>query len=394
MRVVRTITIERKNSGPVMRKDSGWQAVSDGEYRFPEVRPDQTNALTVHPGVVQKISNVTNIRDTGQILDLGGGVQVAGVLFDGDLGIDGVVKGASPTGAPARDQIGYVQLTPAKSGSLLPAQYQQLISQAGPLGGTIDCVLSVGGGGQLMKLGRVGVGVTSGMGGPEFVMTAGQPAISARRTMVVSAADRSGYGPRGGGQGSRRTVDPGRTSTGPAAAYLTLPVCRSGGSQHAGHPRLRLRHRACHWDPADLLSTAQNRSHRSRSYYQQSRPGSRRSVFAGQFGGLLPADRLRRAVPQCRLPDRHPGGNYKLVLPSPSFPVTVGQRTISEAGGVRSYADYTGSTATLAIDTSAPVQRTFQLKDVNLATTSTLMGEVISSPHGGPAANAATAVTV
>jgi hypothetical protein len=40
------------------------------------------------------------------------------------------------------------------------------------LGGTIDCVLDVGRSGQLMKLGRVGVGVTQGMGGAEFVMTA------------------------------------------------------------------------------------------------------------------------------------------------------------------------------------------------------------------------------
>jgi hypothetical protein len=71
------------------------------------------------------------------------------------------------------------------------------------------------------------------------------------------------------------------------------------------------------------------------------------------------------------------GGAIKLHLPSPSFPVTVGQRTISEAGGVRAYADYTGATATIAIDTAAPVSWAFHLQDVNVATSSTLMGEVI-----------------
>jgi hypothetical protein len=33
VRVVRTITIQRKNTGVVARHDSGWQAASDGEYR-------------------------------------------------------------------------------------------------------------------------------------------------------------------------------------------------------------------------------------------------------------------------------------------------------------------------------------------------------------------------
>ena len=106
--MVRTITIDRKNTGVVTRHDSGWQASSDGVYDF------TGSTLTVHPGVVQKIVNVINIRDTGQLIDVGGGVQVAGVFFDGDLVIDGIAKGAGSDGVPAQNQIGYTHADNAK----------------------------------------------------------------------------------------------------------------------------------------------------------------------------------------------------------------------------------------------------------------------------------------
>jgi hypothetical protein len=372
VRVVRTITIDRKNSGVVVRKDSGWQAVSDGEYLFPGV------GLTTHPGVVQKISNVTNIRDTGQFVDVGGGAQVASVLFDGDLKIDGVVKGASPAGVPARDQIGYVQLTPAASGSLLPTQYQQLINTAGPLGGTIDCVLSVGGGGQLMKLGRVGVGVTQGMGGPEFVMTAwGSPQFSQ------------------GGQWSFLRQTGAGTAPEVIDKDLGVPLIRAGAAPTP--PPLSSPYRFA--DPVDLTTPDTPAS----DYGIVHATGTQRVFFLRPKIEAAAADHITSTVtpiladpyslansvgffprtdsaipfPSATYALVIAGGNYKLQLPSPSFPVTVGQRTISEAGGVRSYADYTGSVAQLVIDTAAPVPWTFQLQDVNLATSSNLLGEVI-----------------
>jgi hypothetical protein len=71
------------------------------------------------------------------------------------------------------------------------------------------------------------------------------------------------------------------------------------------------------------------------------------------------------------------GGNYRLELPAPSFPVTIGQRTISEAAGVRTYVDYAGAMAEVVIDTAAAVPWKFQLKDVNFAASSGLLGEVM-----------------
>jgi hypothetical protein len=371
VRVVRTITIQRKNSGVIVRKDSGWQAASDGDYLFPGV------GLTTHPGVVRKIVNVTNIRDTGQFIDLSGGVQVAGVRFDGDLQIEHAVKGAAAAGVPARDQIGYVQLTPAASGSLTSVQYEQLIQKAGPLGGAIDCVLNVGASAQLMKLGRVGVGVTQGMGGPEFVMTAwGSPQFPQggqwsflRQTGAGSAPEvvdkdlgvpliRAGAAPVAPPLTSPyRFADPVDLST-PTAPASDYGIVHATGTQRVFFPRPKIEANS------DRITST--------------RPPFLADPYSlANSVGFFP--RIDAAVP---FPDANyaiviSGGDYRLQLPSPSFPVTVGQRTIAEAGGVRSYADYGGAVAELTIDTAAPVPWSFQLKDVNLATSSTLLGEVI-----------------
>jgi hypothetical protein len=372
VRVVRTITIDRKNSGSIVRKDSGWQAVSDGEYIFPGV------GLTTHPGVIRRISNVTNIRDTGQFIDVGAGVQVAGVLFDGDLCIEGVVKGASSSGVPARDQVGYVQLTPVSSGSLLPAQYQQLIATAGALGGNIDCVLNIGGSGQLMKLGRVGVGVTQGLGGPEFVMTAwGSPLFPPGGQWSFLRQTGAGAAPevveqdlgvpliRAGVASSPpaltspyRFADPVDLST-PATPASDYGIVHATGTQRVFFPRPKIEASA----PDRITSTVA-------------------PILADPYSlanslGYFPRTDSAIPFPSANYALIISGGNYRLQLPSPSFPVTIGQRTLSEASGVRSYADYAGSVVELLIDTSAPVPWRFKIQNVNIGMSSGLLGEVM-----------------
>ena len=372
VRVVRTITIDRKNSGTVVRRDSGWQAASDGEYLFPGAV-----GLTSHPGVVRKITNVTNIRDTGQFIDVGGGAQVAGVLFDGDLAIDGVVRGG-PLAYRHAIRSATFKVTPASSGSLLPAQYEQLISKAGPLGGTIDCVLGVGGAGQLMRVGRVGVGVTQGMGGSEFVVTAwGSPQF-----------------PQGGQWSFLR-----QTGAGAAPEVvdkdLGVPLIRAGAAPAS--PPLSSPYRFA--DPVDLAApdtpasdygivhaTGTQRVFFPRPKIEATTPdlitSNRAPILADPYClansvGYFPRTDSAIPFPDANYSIAISGGNYKLQLPSPAFAVTVGQRTIAEAGGVRSYADYNGAIAQLVIDTAAAVPWSFQLQDVNLATSSGLLGEVI-----------------
>jgi len=371
VRVVRTITIFRKNTGGVVRKDSGWQAVSDGEYQFPG------GILVTHPGVVQRIQDVTNIQDTGQTIDTGG-VLVAGVRFDGNLQMEGTVKGGTPNGVPVRGQIGYVQLTPVASGSLTPVQYQTLINTAGALGGSIDCTINIGNGGQLMKVGTVGVGVTQGMGGPEFVMTSwGSPQFPTG--WQWSFLTQTGFGT------APETVD----------NTLGIPLIRGGPAP--APPPVTSPYRFA--DPVDLATPDAPASDygilhatgTQRTFFPRPKieatasnqiTSTQTPILADPYSlatalGFFP--RTDSAIP---FPNNNyalviSGGNYKLQLPSPSFPVTVGQRIISQAGTTKSYADYSTATATIAIDTSQAIPWSFQLKNAASAMSSGSLGEMI-----------------
>ena len=74
VRVVRTITLERRKEGAVFRFDSGWVAKSPGLYDYPD--PDTANfplpaewtEIKTHPGVINGAYNVRRIRETGRMV--------------------------------------------------------------------------------------------------------------------------------------------------------------------------------------------------------------------------------------------------------------------------------------------------------------------------------------
>jgi hypothetical protein len=146
--VVRTITIDRQDNGEVFRYDSGWVTVTPGTFGCP--------GITVHPGAVRGAYNIRNIRDTTQTFT-SGGVELVGVYFDADIQIDGVLSGASDGLVPSSGQLGFVQIAPVGS-PLTPGDLAKLITSEGALGGPVDCVISIGGTGQTMRLSRVEVG--------------------------------------------------------------------------------------------------------------------------------------------------------------------------------------------------------------------------------------------
>lgn len=159
--VVRTITIFRASSGYVYRFDSGWQAESDGVYNF-RTKNDISDPYEFHPGIVDGVHSVRNIReDTGLPAffgtDANGEYLLRPVYFDADVGVKGVVSGAVNGRVPSKGALGYVQLAPSGK-VLLPATFVALLdSQFGAIGAPIDCVIDVGGTGQLMRLSRVDV---------------------------------------------------------------------------------------------------------------------------------------------------------------------------------------------------------------------------------------------
>jgi hypothetical protein len=62
---------------------------------------------------------------------------------------------------------------------------------------------------------------------------------------------------------------------------------------------------------------------------------------------------------------------------SSTFPVTVGRRTVRQAGSVKSDLDYTGATVTYELDTSQPVPWTFRLDKVAKIMSTSSLGDVV-----------------
>jgi hypothetical protein len=145
--VVRTITIDRQDNAEVSRYDSGWQAVTPGLFEI--------SGVTIHPGAVVGAYNIREISDTTQTHSESGGVELVGVYFDADLEINGVVAGTNSDGmVPSVGQFGFVQTAPANT-PLTASQLANLISNVGPLGGPADCMISIGGSPQTMRISRI-----------------------------------------------------------------------------------------------------------------------------------------------------------------------------------------------------------------------------------------------
>jgi len=378
VRVVRTITIERLNNAAIVRHDSGWQAVSDGAYSYPK------RDLITHPGVVRGVVNVSNIRDTGQRFTTSDGSELMAVRFDGDLIMENAVLGAAPQDVPARHQLGYVQLTdPHGYGQLAPDQFAQLISAVGPLGGAIDCVIDIGGSGQRMRVLRVGIAATPGMGGPEFAMAAwGSPSF-----------------PGGGQRSFLRQAAPGDAPQ-PLDRDRGVPLVRAGAST-APAP-LTSPYRFA--DPEDTLrpdnpaadygivhATGTQRLFFPRPKIEATGTpaitSTRPPLLADPYllstaVGLFP--RAENCIP---FPDANyalaigPGGNFRLQLPTPSFTVPPLERALLDSPSVRSivhYADENGnrSDVTVKIDTAAALPWSITITNLSIATESGFFGEI------------------
>ena len=188
VRVVRTITMYRSGSALVFRVDSGWRADTDGVYDFSytDTSGNHGNPFTFHPGVVKGVFNVKNIieNDLPQFpVPPPGGTPPATLLqpvyFDADVLIDNVIQGASGGKVPSKQMLGYIQLAP-EGVPISPAQFSNLLkSQAGSLGGPVNCIINIINGvnindpGQKMRLSRVDVGNSvDTIGNPVFAGTA------------------------------------------------------------------------------------------------------------------------------------------------------------------------------------------------------------------------------
>lgn len=359
--VVRTITLERRGNAVFTREDSGWIAVRDGLYRA-----SPASGVVTHPGVVQRATRVTNIRETGTAFPVSG-IQFVAAYFDADLILDGA---AAPV--PARRQIGYIRLTPGIP-DLTPALYAALIEAVGPMGGPIDASIAIGGGRQRMRLHRVGVGVA----GPEFAMAAwGSLAFP------------------GGGDWSILEADDAAEAPANVAADRGLPIIRQGA---AGMPTAAAYRFA---DPEDLFDeTSPQRDYgilhsmgTQRAFFRRPRieaasphriVSSQRPVLADPLilataTGPFPLQSDAIPFPSAAFAlEARPDGTWRLDAPA-TFPAAVPRRTIRTAGTVRSDIDYSGATVTYTLDTASPAPWRFKLQNAVKIMAHTAMGDLMS----------------
>src|SRR5205814_650265 len=120
---VRTIIMERRNSGKVLRFDSGWKPVNDGEFKV-EFQADPGNPqknFEFEKGVVKAFRNIRRIRVLSDpTLNLSESIWQP-VIFDADAQLENVVAGGAGGGlVPIYDHPGYIQLAPTGDKSEVP----------------------------------------------------------------------------------------------------------------------------------------------------------------------------------------------------------------------------------------------------------------------------------
>ena len=193
--VTRSVTIERRSGGGVVRKDSGWQAAKAGifDFRLPdENNPGQfhPNPFVFRPGVFRGCFDTKNIRPASNTIiqfsdpdpAYSNNVELAPVYFDATVQVDGQVDAT----ITSNGVLGFIQLEPKPDTSvepwlprlLSPAALQKLIIDQGAIGGPLDAMLDVGNSNFRFRASRFEVDVTESAGIPQFVgVIRGQPVL-------------------------------------------------------------------------------------------------------------------------------------------------------------------------------------------------------------------------
>lgn len=198
IRVTRTVTVERRPGGGVIRRDSGWQAFTPGIFDFRYADPITGDIVVADyrfdAGVFGGLFDVRSIRPAPGIPFTSSGATLIPYYFDADVALENV-----PGRTRAIGVLGYLQVTP--NGVPAPAAaLRDLIQQQGPVGGPIDVWMPIGGSGLPFRAQRVEVGLADDGGQPLFVATVrGAPKLPTTGAWSVVRRQVSGV-PVGGGE--------------------------------------------------------------------------------------------------------------------------------------------------------------------------------------------------
>ncbi|MFD1140913.1 hypothetical protein ACFQ4C_07330 [Larkinella insperata] len=197
VRVTRSVTIERRPGGGVIRRDSGWQAITPGIFDYRYFDP-AVNKIVVAPyefdaGVFRGLFNIRFIRPAPGTVFSHGAAQLVPYYFDADVALEGV-----PGRTASQGILGYLQIAPNGTPAGADA-IQALIAMQGPIGGPTDTWMNFGGSGLPFRAQRVEVGLANNGGTPLFVATVrGVPKLPETGAWSVAVRPVASVPPNGG----------------------------------------------------------------------------------------------------------------------------------------------------------------------------------------------------
>lgn len=185
--VTRSVTIERRSGGGVIRKDSGWQATQAGIFDF-RVTGIPNNPYEFRPGLFKGCFDLKNIRPASNSIITfndpanGNQIELAPIYFDANVQLNGQTSGI----IFSKGILGFIQLAPKPDTTVHPwlprllstQALQKLITDQGAIGGPIDTMLNVANSGFMFRATRFEVDVTNNAGILNFVgVIRGQPIL-------------------------------------------------------------------------------------------------------------------------------------------------------------------------------------------------------------------------
>lgn len=258
IKVTRSVIVERRSGGGVIRRDTGWQATSPGlfDYRYnkPHVPPapppplnPQVADYRFDAGIFRGLFGIRSIRPAPGAPFSSGGATFVPYYFDAELALDGL-SGRTP----ANGILGWLQTepngTPASAAAL-----RALIGSQGAVGGPIDTWIDFGASKLPFRAQRIEVDVTDDGGTPLFVATArGVPRLPTTGSWSVVQRPVANVAP-----GSGEAVPISETKGAPIVRRYAVKYQAGDSSNHAMPPRdpavpvgdWRMA------DPADLLTS-------------------------------------------------------------------------------------------------------------------------------------------
>jgi hypothetical protein len=171
IKITRSVIVERRSGGGVIRRDTGWQATSPGllDYRYvdpSDPAPDpQVADYAFDSGIFKGLFNIRTIRPAPGMEFSSGGATFVPYYFDADLALEGL-----SSRVPANGILGWLQTRP-NGDPASAAALRALIDAQGAPGGPIDAWIGFGASKLPFRARRIEMDVVDDAGKPLFVAT-------------------------------------------------------------------------------------------------------------------------------------------------------------------------------------------------------------------------------